>query len=117
MSALGIKEQLALGQPTLLNDTHASGAGTMDFFIPVHTNDESDFSAIFQVVGTLTSLTAALQVSLDGGNTFNDLVASASFLTTSAPVKVVTPVFSGGVIFRVNVTVCTGSQDFYVSVN
>jgi|SRR5215469_999144 len=86
MAALGIKKVLALGQPTLLNDGHATGTGTLDFYCPVHTNAEGDFSAIFQVVGTLTTLTAALQVSLDGGNTFNDLVASASFLTTSAPV-------------------------------
>ena len=116
MSALGIKKSLALGQPTKLNDTVVTGTGTIDFYCPVHSNSDCDFSAIFQVVGTLTSLTAALQVSLDG-STFNDLVASASFLTTSAPLKVVTPVFSGGATFRINITALTGSQDFYVAIN
>lgn len=115
MAALGNKISLAAGQAVKLNSASVAGAGTLDFVVPPHTAGK-DFSAIFQVVGTLTTLTASLQASLDGGTTFNDLVAAASFLTTAAPLKVVTPLVSGA-IYRINITVSTGGQDFYVSIN
>lgn len=38
MAALGIKKALALGETTLLNDGHVTGTGTLDFYIPVHSN-------------------------------------------------------------------------------
>jgi len=115
MAALGVKKSLAIATPQKLNDASVAGAGTLDFVLPQHTNVGGDFSALFQVVGTLTTLTVALQVSLDG-STFNDVVPAASFLTTSAAVKIVTPVVAGG-IYRLNITASSGGQDFWVTIN
>jgi hypothetical protein len=112
-----LEAMLVLGQPTKLNDALVSGAGTLDFQVPVHTSAESDFSLIAQAVGTVTTLTAALQASLDGGTTFNDVVASGSFISNTTPAKVVTPIISGGCIWRVNITTATGSQDIWVAAN
>ena len=117
MAALGSKKMLALGQPTKMNDSSISGTGTLDFQIPVHTSAESDFSLITQAVGTVTTLTAALQASLDGGATFNDVVASGGFISNTTPIKLITPVVSGGCIWRINITAATGSQDLWVAIN
>lgn len=76
----------------------------------------TDFSVAFQDVGTLTTLTASLQISLDGGTTWTDLVASGSFLTTAAPAKIVTPLVSGA-LYRIHATALTGSQDFWACSN
>ncbi len=75
-----------------------------------------DFSAVFQVTGTVTTLTAALQVSLDGGTTWTDYIASANFISNTTPSKTITPVV-GGALYRINATVLTGSQDFWVCSN
>lgn len=72
-----------------------------------------DFSAIFQVVGTLTTLACSLQVSLDGGTTYNDLIVAGSFLTPAAPVILKTPLVAGA-LYRIHITTLTGSQDFWV---
>ena len=91
----------------------------MDFSSPVHTNAGTDFSFVFQFVGTATTLTASLQLSLDNGVTFTDYVLSANFVNAAVgPVVVkVTPAFSN-VVFRVNVTTATGvSGNLYVSAN
>jgi len=76
----------------------------------------SDFSGLFQAVGTLTTLTASLQVSLDGGTTFADYIASANFISAAAPVKNVTPLV-GGAVYKVHATALTGSQDIWLVTN
>lgn len=60
-----------------------------------------DKSAAFQVTGTLTSLSADLQISLDGGTTWTNITATA--LTAAAPAKVITPVVAGAQ-YRFNYT-------------
>jgi hypothetical protein len=76
-------------------------------------------NAIFQAVGTLTGLTSALQVSLDGGTTFANYVtslvtAAASVIAVgNASANPLTP----GAIYRVNVTALTGGPaDIWVTV-
>ena len=65
------------------------------------TTEGTDFSAVFQVTGTLTSLSADLQISLDGGTTWNTITATA--LVAATPVKVITPVIAGA-LYRFNYT-------------
>src|SRR5262245_25062436 len=60
-----------------------------------------DFIALFQSVGTVTSLAASLQVSLDGGTTFTEVVAAASFIATATPAIVITPLIAGA-LYRVH---------------
>jgi len=115
VAQLNVRKSLALGQVTKLNDSAVTGTGTLHFSVPVHTNSEGDFSAIFQAVGTLGSLSADLECSLDGGNTFNKLVTGA--VVAATPLKVQTPIFSGGIIWQLNITAGPRSADFYVAVN
>jgi hypothetical protein len=126
MAALGPKVSLGIGESMKLNSASVAGAGTLDFVITGHPAGK-DFSAIFQVVGTLTTLTSALQIALDGV-TFVDYVVAASFLTTANSVVAVGPTLIpastqppkpliGGIIYRINITASTGGQDFWVCVN
>jgi hypothetical protein len=73
------------------------------------TNAESDFSALFQVVGTLGSLSADLEFSMDGGTTFNKLVTGA--LVAATPFKLQTPIISGEIIWQLNITAAPTSAD------
>lgn len=114
MAALGQKVSVSVGQPFKLNGaTVVSGTGTLDFGV-VGPSNKGDFSAVFQVIGTITTLTVDLQISLDGGVTFNNL--SAALLTSGAPVKVLTPIIAGAT-YRLNITAASGSQDFWVCIN
>jgi|SRR5215471_5029995 len=75
-----------------------------------------DFSAVFQAVGTLTTLVASLQVSLDGGTTWTDYIASANFIAAASPSKTITPLVAGA-LYRIHATTLTGSQDMWVCTN
>lgn len=64
-----------------------------------------DFSAMFIVSGTVTTLSADLQTSPDGGTTW---VNVATAVLTAAGGKLVTPVINGA-LYRLNYTTATGS--------
>ena len=79
--------------------------------------DGGDFSAVFQPTGTVTTLVAALQISLDGGATWGDYIASASFFPAATTVnKTVTPII-GGALYRINYTTASGSINMRVCSN
>jgi len=69
-----------------------------------------DCGAIFQSVGTVTTLTASLQAAVDGVN-FTDYIIAGSFISNTAPLIKVTLV--PGVLYRVHATALTGSQDIW----
>jgi hypothetical protein len=73
-----------------------------------------DFSVVFQATGTLTTLAVDLQISLDGGTTYNTF--SAGILTPAAPVKVITPMIAGG-LYRMNYGTASGSITVRASKN
>lgn len=108
---------LVTGQPAKLNPVALTAAADLVFTIQPDPSG-NDFSGIFQVVGTITTLTSSLQISLDGGTTFVDLIASSAFLSSTGPVtiKLQTPLIAGA-LYRIHATVLTGSQDFWVCTN
>jgi hypothetical protein len=103
---------LALGTPAKLNGSTplAAPAGLTFSIQPKQAG--GPFSVIFQAVGTVTTLTASLQVSLDG-STFVDLVVAGSFISNTATAIKVDNLVPGA-LYRVNATVLTGSQDIWV---
>src|SRR5579859_1352409 len=113
------KVSLTPGQPQKIA-SQISGAGTIQFTIPA-TPGNTDRTAIFQAVGTLTSLASALQISLDGGTTFVSYIAS--FLAAATSLYVVSPYapstangptpITGGALFQINVTAATGPVDIW----
>lgn len=64
-----------------------------------------DFSALFMASGTVTTLSADLQVTPDGGTTWLNV---ATAVLTAAGGKNVTPVIAGA-IYRLNYTTASGS--------
>jgi hypothetical protein len=69
----------------------------------------TDFTVVFQPTGTVTTLAAALQISLDGGVTFSDFIVTASFFPSQTTLfKTVTPMIAGA-LFRINYTTASGS--------
>lgn len=80
----------------------------------------TDFSVVFEFVGTGTGLTVNLEVSLDGGTSWANYLGGATALVTTvaAPAaKVQTPMVSGA-LFRLNVTAVTaGSTDVWIASN
>jgi hypothetical protein len=114
MAALGINKSLAVGKPTKLNDTPITSTGTLDFAI-LQNSKVGDFSGAFQAVGTVTTLTASLQVASDQ-STFVDLVPSASFISNTVLLKIVTPLVAGAK-YRINITAATGSFDVWAVPN
>ena len=115
MAALATKKSVARGTRQKLTDspiTTAGGTGTIDFDVPGSSG--ADFSALFQAVGTVTSLAADLQFSEDGGTTFSTLVSG--FLVAATPFKLQTPLVAG-VLYRLNVTAAPTSADIWVTRN
>lgn len=69
----------------------------------------TDFSVLFQPTGTVTTITAQLEVSLDGGTTWAIFITGANFFPTNAVTnKLVTPMICGA-LFRINYTAASGS--------
>lgn len=87
------------GEPIVL-DTNPGVAAGNPFVFQLDPGG-GDKSAAFQVTGTLTSLSADLQISLDGGTTWTTTNAAA--LVAATPAKVITPVI-GGALYRFNYT-------------
>jgi hypothetical protein len=116
MAALASLKILAIGERTKLTDTPITtggGAGTIDFDVPPH-GQSGDYSLLLQAVGTVTSLSADLQISLDGAVTFVNLVPTV--LVAATPVKLVTPVVAGA-RYRLNVTAAPTSADLWAVCN
>ena len=113
MAALGNMKSIAKGERVKLNDAAVAGTGTLDFVFVHQMNHPGDFSALFQVIGTLGSVSADLQVSLDGGTTF--VTYSAAALVAATPFKLITLV--DGAIWRLNITAGPTSADFWVTCN
>ena len=101
------------GVPCVI-DPSITGVQVGNSFAFVPDNAGADASALFQATGTLTGLSSDLQVSLDGGTTFVNLVAT--FLTAAAPAKVLTPLVAGAQ-YRFNHTASTGNAVIRVTTN
>lgn len=105
-------KSLACGTRIKLNDAVITATGTIDFDAPY--SQYGDFSALFQAVGIVTALVCDLQFSLDGGTTFNTLVAN--LLVAATPFKLQTPLVAGA-RYRLNVTGAPTSADIWVTRN
>lgn len=69
----------------------------------------TDFSVVFVPTGTVTTITAQLEISLDGGATWQIYITGANFFPTNAAItKTVTPMICGA-LFRINYTAATGN--------
>ncbi|SRR5258708_6575855 len=108
-------QSIPTGVPVLLETVSGVGAGTTFSFQcdPAAT----DFSAIFQAKSG-TTISADLQISLDGGTTWTNYVAT---LITAAGAKAenasgVTPLV-GGALYRFNYTTLTGTWVILVCSN
>lgn len=120
-----VPSTLEIGKSVKLNGAQLSNqTGTLDFIAPC-TPPSGPINAMFQAVGSLTGLASKLQVSLDGGTTFNDYIAS--FLAAALAVYVtsgalgntssgtaVTPMIPGA-IYRINISALTGTADIYAT--
>lgn len=77
----------------------------------------SDFSAVFVPTGTVTTITAQLEISLDGGITWQIYITTANFFPTNATLtKTVTPMIAGA-LFRITYTAASGSIVMRVCAN
>lgn len=88
-----------------------TGAGNTFGFEPAESR--ADFSALFQATGTLTTLIGDLQISLDGGTTWN--IVQASVVSAATPASRVIVV--GGALYRVNYGTASGSINLRVCSN
>jgi|SRR6516162_1661526 hypothetical protein len=92
---------------------------TVDFTLP-RLPGASEFSGFFEADGTVTTLTCALQIALDGSS-FADYIAAANFISAAAKQKAFSP--SGttpliaGATYRLNITAASGSINIYASFN
>jgi len=102
---------LALGTPAKLNGaTPLTAPAGLTFSIQPK-QAGGPLSVIFQAVGTVTTLTASLQVALDGV-TFFDLIAAANFISNTVPAIKIDNLVPGA-LYKVNASVLTGSQDIW----
>ena len=93
---------------SVIIDPSVTGVQTGNTFLFQPGADDADYSVLFQATGTLTGLSSDLQVSLDGGTTFQNITNGTAFLTAAAPNKVLTPAIAG-CLFRFNHTASTGN--------
>src|SRR5712691_5895982 len=99
---------LETGIPTVIDSGITAPAAGTPFTIEGSPAGH-DFSIVFEVL-TGTTISADLQVSLDGGTTFSILAAAILTAVPSAAgsSKVVTPIIAGPV-YRLNYTTATGT--------
>src|SRR5215469_5640374 len=92
---------------------------TVDFTLP-RMAGASEFSGFFEADGTVTTLTCALQIALDGAS-FADYVTSANFISAAAKQKVIAPTSANpliaGATYRLNITAASGSINIWVTFN
>lgn len=104
---MALSYSIPFGTLCVLESANAVAAGVNFSFQPDPAGTE--FSGMFSATGG-TTLSADLQVSLDGGTTWTNYVATV--LTNAAPSKVVaassaTPLVAG-LLYRLNYTTLTG---------
>ena len=75
-------------------------------FVPQVDPAGNDFSMAFQLTGTVTTASADLQASLDGGTTWTTFATAV--LTAAAPFAIKTPLVAG-TLYRFNYTAASGS--------
>ncbi len=103
------------GVPTVI-DTAVSAPVAGNSFSFQADPGGNDFNVVFQATGTLTTLVAALQASLDGGTTWTDYVPSANFWPTPAA-SCVRVAMVAGALYRINYTTASGSINARCSSN
>src|ERR1700739_1975395 len=108
---------LVLGTPAKIYSAVAAAAPQSAFSIQPK-QAGGGFSVVFEGVGTATSLTATLEISLDGGTTWATFRTAANFFNavSAATAALVTPMVSGA-LYRINPSILTGSQDFWACAN
>jgi len=81
---------------------------------------QSEVSGFFEADGTVTTLTCALQIALDG-QSFADYVTSGNFISNSVLKKVIPPTGStpliAGATYRLNITAASGAINILVALN
>jgi hypothetical protein len=94
-------------------------AGTIDFTIP-RLPGAGEFSGFFEADGTVTTLTCALQIALDGTH-FADYITAANFISNTKTQLVVPPTGAtpliAGATYRLNITAASGSFSIFVGFN
>lgn len=95
----------------IIIDSGITAPATGNTFTFSGASADNDFSVMFQVVGTVTTLVSSLQVSLDGGATWDDYKVAANFLAQAAGshVIVVTPMVAGA-LYRINYQATTAGN-------
>ncbi len=76
----------------------------------------TDFSILLQAVGTVTTLSADLQASTDGGTTWSNVTNRTAILTSAAPCVIIGALVSG-CLYRLNYTTASGSINVNVASN
>jgi hypothetical protein len=120
MAALQDKLAVPRGVAFKLNQNGLiSSAGTIDFTLP-RLPGASEFSGFFEADGTVTTLTCALQIALDGVH-FADYVVAANFISNTVPQKVIAPTSAtpliAGATYRLNITAASGSFNIWLALN
>ena len=102
-----------------LNAKPITAPGTLDFTLS-RLPGVGEFSALFEADGTVTALTCALQIALDG-QSFADYVAAESFISAAAKQKVIGPASTtpliAGATYRINISAATGSINIWLALN
>jgi len=119
MAALQDKQAVPRGYAFKINNVSITGPCTIDFTLP-RLPGGSEFSGFFEADGTVTTLTAALQIALDG-QSFADYVTAANFISAAAKQKVFSPASStpliAGATYRLNLTAASGSFNIWLALN
>jgi hypothetical protein len=112
MAALQDKVSAPRGAAFQINNVPITGPGSIDFTLP-RLPGAGEMSGFFEADGTVTTLTCALQIALDGAS-FADYVTSANFISNTAKQKVIpatstTNPLIAGATYRLNITAASGS--------
>jgi len=97
-------------------DSAVSAPATGNVFTFQPRPDGGNLSALFLAQGTLTTLAAKLQLSMDGGTTWQDYISSVNFWPAPSTNLVSVSVVAGAV-YRINYTTASGSINAIVSTN
>src|SRR5215469_8552245 len=119
MAALQDKIAVPRGAAFQINRNAITSPGTIDFTLP-RLPGASEFSGFFECGGTVTTLTASLQIALDG-QSFQDYIVAANFISAAAKQKVFSPTSStpmiAGATYSLNITAASGSFSIFVGFN
>jgi hypothetical protein len=77
---------------------------------------DGDFSILLQAIGTVTTLSADVQASTDGGTTWSNVTNKTAVITAAAPCASIQGLVSG-VLYRLNYTTASGSINVNISSN